>query len=121
MRRILLLAAGAVLVATVLLVMAQHMKFETDRGAAASTQVVRFDARAKDADGSTEPALRLWDKCASHVNHVRMVAGPVADGDAWTVTLTPALGEHTERRLVGCLEDFTVDGVLGRYLGSRAG
>ncbi|WP_431970088.1 hypothetical protein [Nocardia sp. bgisy134] len=121
MRRILLLGTGAVLIVTVVLAMADRMKFETDRGTAASTQVVRFDARAKDAGVSSEPALRLWDKCASHVNHVRIVAGPVPDGDAWAVTLAPALGEHTERRLVGCLEDLTVDGVLGRYLGSPSG
>ncbi|MCP2289572.1 hypothetical protein ACFYT3_25690 [Nocardia amikacinitolerans] len=120
MRRVLLLAVGAACLAAVLLAMAQEMKFETDRGAAASTQLVRFDARAKDTGASTEPALRLWDKCASHVNHVRVVVGPVADDDAWAVTLTPALGEHTERRLVGCLEDLTVDGVLGRYLGSQS-
>ncbi|WP_067836700.1 hypothetical protein [Nocardia lijiangensis] len=120
MRRILVLGAGAACVVTVVLAMADSMKFETDRGAVASTQVLRFDARAKDTVAS-EPALRLWDKCASHVNHVRIVAGPVADGDAWAVTVAPALGEHTERRLVGCLEDLTVDGVLGHYLGSRSG
>ncbi|WP_431951807.1 hypothetical protein [Nocardia lijiangensis] len=121
MRRILVLGAGVACVVTVVLAMADSMKFETDRGAATSTQVLRFDARAKDAGASSEPALRLWDECASHVNHVRIVAGPVADGDAWAVTVAPALGEHTERRLVGCLEDLTVDGVLGHYLGSRTG
>ncbi|MFI2474299.1 hypothetical protein [Nocardia xishanensis] len=121
MRRMLLLGAGGLLVVTVVLAMADSMKFETDRGAAASTQVVRFDAQAKDTGVSSEPAVRLWDKCASHVNHVRVVAGPAPDGDAWSVTLAPALGEHTERRLVGCLEDLTVDGVLGHYLGSRPG
>ena len=29
------------------------------------------------------------------------------------MTITPAIGEHGENRLVGCLEDLTIDRVIG--------
>ena len=31
----------------------------------------------------------------------------------YRVVLRPAVGDHDERKLVGCLEDLTVDRVLG--------
>ena len=38
---------------------------------------------------------------------------PVAVADRWQVTIEPAIGEHGENRLVGCLEDLTIDRVIG--------
>lgn len=44
--------------------------------------------------------------------------GSAAEG-IWPATLEPALGEHTGRRLVGCLNDWKVTGITGRYIGTR--
>ncbi|MEV4238659.1 MULTISPECIES: hypothetical protein [unclassified Nocardia] len=38
---------------------------------------------------------------------------------AWLATLEPALGEHAERRLVGCLIDWKVDGIAGHHISAR--
>ena len=46
--------------------------------------------------------------------HASPVPEPV--GDAWRVTIEPAIGEHGENRLVGCLEDVTIDRVVGQVL-----
>jgi hypothetical protein len=40
-------------------------------------------------------------------------SAPQAFGEEWRVTITPAIGEHGENRLVGCLEDLTLDRVVG--------
>jgi hypothetical protein len=44
------------------------------------------------------------------------VSAAAVDGDGWTATVEPAIGEHGEKRLVGCLEDLTLDRVVGRVL-----
>jgi hypothetical protein len=58
----------------------------------------------------------LWSVCAGTITHATTLSGPTGVGDEWKVTVEPALGEHSRRRLVGCLEDATIDGVLGRVL-----
>ncbi|MEV0298475.1 hypothetical protein [Nocardia sp. NPDC050710] len=118
MRRVLLWAVLAVLTVLAVAAGAAKLQFETDSGGTESRAIVHFDAESRAATPDIDPALSLWKQCASHVNHVRVVAGPEAAGDGWTVTLEPALGEHTHRRLVGCLNDLTVDGVVGHYLGT---
>lgn len=53
------------------------------------------------------------------MNHVHIVAGPLEYEGIWLITLEPALGEQTERRLVGCLDDREVAGITGRCIGPR--
>ncbi|NEW44915.1 hypothetical protein GV792_03840 [Nocardia cyriacigeorgica] len=114
MRRLLVLAVLAMVIGIGIAAMASSMKFETDSGPAGSRTIIHFDATAR--SDIREPALRLWRDCASNVNHVRIVWGPSQVGEYWTVVLEPALGTHTERRLIGCLDDLTTDGILGRPL-----
>lgn len=92
------------------------MKFHTDSGDPGSRAAITFDARSRDSTPREDPALTLWKECRSHANHVRITSGPVEHDGLWTVTLEPALGTHTERRLVGCLNDLTADGVSGRFV-----
>lgn len=106
---------GAVLSAGVL-GMADAMKFQTDSGDSGSRTTITFDAHARDTAPREDPALALWKACRSHVDHVRVTAGPVEHDGIWTVTVEPALGTHTERRLVGCLKDLTADGITGSVL-----
>ena len=38
-------------------------------------------------------------------------------GDHFSVTVSPAFGENGRKRLTGCLEDATVDRVMGHVVG----
>ena len=64
--------------------------------------------------GQDGAADALWAVCSAHTSS-RPLGGdgfaPVGD-DLYRVVLTPALGRHAELKLVGCLEDFTLDRVL---------
>ena len=65
--------------------------------------------------GQDGAADALWAVCSAHTSS-RPLSGdgfaPAGD-DLYRVVLTPALGRHAELKLVGCLEDFTLDRVLG--------
>ncbi|TLF76645.1 hypothetical protein [Nocardia cyriacigeorgica] len=117
MRRILVLALLAVVAAAGITALSSSMKFRTDRGPTGSRTLIHFTAESRHPAAAA--ALRLWEECASIANHVRLVAGPRHDGTRWTVVLEPALGPHTERRLTGCLDDLTVDGIRGHHLATE--
>ena len=80
-----------------------------------STVVFDVDLRQR-SQREAAAAHTLWSVCSGTVTHATTLAGPTVRGDAWAVTVEPALGEHSRRRLVGCLEDATIDGVLGRVV-----
>ena len=61
--------------------------------------------------GEPAAAAALWAVCSSTVGGT--VSTPQAFDDAWRVEVVPAIGEHGENRLVGCLEDVTIDRVVG--------
>jgi hypothetical protein len=81
-----------------------------------STVVVEIGTRTRDAS-SVETATRLWAACAgtvpSYVDAPKIAA--LGSGRALIVT-QPALGEHTTRRLTGCLSDTTLDEVQARVV-----
>lgn len=91
----------------------QNRPDEIDPG---TRSTVVFDVELRHRAGSGAAAQTLWSVCSGTITHATTVAGPVATGSAWSVTVEPALGEHSRRRLVGCLEDATIDGVLGRVV-----
>ena len=66
--------------------------------------------------GRDAAADALWAVCSAQTSS-RMTGDGRLDalGDGrYRVVLRPAVGDHDERKLVGCLEDLTVDRVLGR-------
>ena len=71
--------------------------------------------------GRDAAAGALWAVCAAQT---RSRAGgdgrpePVGDG-RYRLVLAPAVGHHERRKLVGCLEDLTIDRVLGDVTGFR--
>ncbi|MDQ3915307.1 MAG: hypothetical protein M3323_08270 [Actinomycetota bacterium] len=79
-----------------------------------STLVVEIKTRAADSS-SVDTASRLWSACAGtvpgYVDTPKIAA--LGSGKALIVT-QPALGEHTQRRLTGCLNDTTLDEVQAR-------
>jgi hypothetical protein len=66
----------------------------------------RFSSR-----GVTETAEALFVVCRHTIPHSRQLSGFAVDGRLATITITPAIGEHAERRLIGCLQDANFDRV----------
>lgn len=81
-----------------------------------STLVLEINTRSSDTS-SVETATRLWGACAGtlpgYIDAPKIAA--LGSGKALVVT-QPALGEHTQRRLSGCLSDTTLDEVQARVV-----
>lgn len=83
---------------------------------------ILLDVRADDADLTSEvmAARGLWGACRSTLNK-NLESEPVIDatGSMVRIFVRPGLGEHSKRRLVGCLEDSLIDHVQGRVVSIR--
>ena len=76
-----------------------------------STLVLDINTRTPDTS-SVETATRLWGTCAGTLPHYIDAPKIAALGSGRALIVTqPALGEHTQRRLSGCLSDTTLDEV----------
>ncbi len=88
-----------------------------DRTESGSATVVNFDVGTRDYQrGDGAAAQALWAVCSATVaGDISGVPAPAGDtvGDGYTVTISPAIGENGRKRLVGCLEDATIDRVMG--------
>jgi hypothetical protein len=86
---------------------------EIEHGAA--TEVVLSVDEDRFRAGEDAAAATLWGVCgAQTASQVVGGGGPEAIGDGrYRVVLEPAVGDHERRKLVGCLEDLTVDRVMG--------
>jgi hypothetical protein len=77
--------------------------------------VIELDVATRDYPRTETAAVQaLWAVCAATIPGD--VTGPVAsagDDGPWTVTISPAIGENGRKRLLGCLEDSTLDRVIG--------
>ncbi|HEX2294105.1 MAG TPA: hypothetical protein VHN37_02225 [Actinomycetota bacterium] len=81
-----------------------------------STMVVEIQTRTS-GGSSVESASRLWAACAGTVPGYIETPKIAALGSGKALIVTqPALGEHTQRRLSGCLSDATLDEVVARVL-----
>ncbi|HEV2757497.1 MAG TPA: hypothetical protein VG318_17170 [Actinomycetota bacterium] len=79
-----------------------------------STLVVEIKTRMPNSS-SVETASRLWSACAGTVPAYITTPKIAALGSGKALIVTqPALGEHTQRRLTGCLSDTTLDEVQAR-------
>jgi hypothetical protein len=81
---------------------------------AAVTEIVLDVDHDRFGTGQDGAAEALWAVCAAQT-HSRADGGGLerVDDGRYRVVLTPAVGHHEERKLVGCLEDLTVDRVRG--------
>jgi hypothetical protein len=94
-----------------------------------SSSLLAFTVSTRDFPGGEQTAARtLMAVCAATVDEATITvpapAREAADADdaadrAWHVTITPALGEHGRKRLEGCLEDVTLDRVIGHVTDVR--
>ena len=86
--------------------------------ACASARSTTVDFRVSERDfqrGEPAAAAALWAVCSATVPG-DVVPPPSPSTATWRVTIEPAIGEHGEKRLVGCLEDVTIDRVVGHVL-----
>ena len=117
MKRVLtLLVVAAIAVALLIgLADATQNRHETDRHEGTSTLVLSVSTKR-----GFDPELAahsLWAACQPTVLANRLVAlGPHPDGEHLALAVEPGLGEHAQRRLVGCLEDATVDLVVAEVV-----
>ncbi|HJR46445.1 MAG TPA: hypothetical protein VJ927_12665 [Actinomycetota bacterium] len=93
-----------------------------DLHASGAASEILLDVSADDGDLTSEvmAARGLWGACRSTLNK-RLESAPVIDatGSMVRIFLRPGLGEHSKRRLVGCLEDSLIDHVQGRVVSIR--
>ena len=109
------LATVALLAALVvgIVVMADATQNRPDVRPEGSMTTVDFTVSTRDYQrGETAAATALWSVCSATIGGtVSPLPEPI--GDSWRVTIAPQVGEHGRSRLVGCLEDVTLDRVLG--------
>jgi hypothetical protein len=78
------------------------------------TSTVEVSVRTNGSRLALEDAAGvLWAACASTVDAYDLVALDQVGRQLFALRLEPALGDHAQRRLLGCLEDTTVPRILG--------
>jgi hypothetical protein len=112
-KRLLILAVGAVIVVFGVVALADATQNRPDPVDPNSTSRIVIQVRTKGFD--TELAAQgLFAACHQTVKHMSAEGGvmPVAgESDTFALVVRPSLGEHSRRRLQGCLEDGTIDRV----------
>ncbi|HEY3484966.1 MAG TPA: hypothetical protein VGK49_06250 [Ilumatobacteraceae bacterium] len=87
-------------------------KNRPDEVVAGSRTTVTFSVSTRDYQrGEEAAAAALWAVCSATVDGAVSAAVPVDDD--WRATIEPAIGEHGQKRLVGCLDDVTLERVKG--------
>lgn len=79
----------------------------------AVTELVVAVEQDRFAQGDDAAAAALWAVCAGQTRSQADAPPAEVGAGRYRVVLSPAVGEHEERKLRGCLEDLTVDRVLG--------
>jgi hypothetical protein len=118
MKRTVLLLLAAAALAVGIDALADLTQDRPDRVLPGSRSEVVLDVVSRDRGGSALlSAQGLWGACQGTVRHRLVEPGVVelADG-RFRLQTEPALGEHSWRRLQGCLEDTTLDRVKARVV-----
>jgi hypothetical protein len=80
-----------------------------------STSDVIFEVGTRRYPGSVDAGTTLWVACQGTIHHETLGVEEI-DEDTYRATVRPSLGEHAQRRLIGCLEDATVDRLNGHVV-----
>ena len=113
MKRLVRWVLAVAAVAAAIVGMAELTQNRPDVARAGSRTTISFTVSTRDVQrGESAAAGALWAVCAGTVGG-EVSPAPSPSGAAWKVTIEPAIGEHGENRLVGCLEDVTIDRVIG--------
>lgn len=92
-----------------------------DRIVPGSRSEIVLDVKSRDRGGSALlSAQGLWGACQGTVHHRLAEPGLVEVSEGlFRLQTEPALGEHSWRRLQGCLEDTTLDKVKAHVVSKR--
>lgn len=123
MKRLLAVVALIVAIAVAVDVLGDLTQSRPDeRNFAADTELVLAVEQDRFNGGRDSAAAALWAVCSGQTTSRALdEAGLERVGEGrYRVVLRPAVGEGEQRKLVGCLEDFTVDRVKGNVETFRA-
>jgi hypothetical protein len=118
MRRVIVIAVALVVGVFGLFALADATQNRPDPVDPNSTSRIVIQVRTNDFD-TTLAAQGLFAACHQTVQHMK-AEGPVTavagESDTFALVVRPSLGEHSRRRLEGCLEDGTIDRVWANVL-----
>jgi hypothetical protein len=83
----------------------------TDPSTAGERSVIEFEVRTRNDLDVVLAASSLWESCRLSAPDQTVVEMVTVEPGAFRLVLEPALGPQTERRLLGCLRDGTIDQV----------
>lgn len=121
MKRTLAILVAAVALSAAVDTLADLTQDRPDRVLPGTRSEIVLDVDSHDRGGSALlSAQGLWGACQGTVRHRLAEPGVVqiSEGRFRLVTV-PALGEHSWRRLQGCLEDTTLDKVKAHVVTKR--
>jgi hypothetical protein len=86
-----------------------------------SRSEVVLEVRTRDPGASKRFAAEaLWGACQSTARRTVIEPGMQEVGDArFRIVVQPALGRHARDRLTGCLQDLTIEEILGTVISMR--
>lgn len=121
MKRALLLLLAALGLAFGVDWLADLTQDRPDRVLAGTRSEIVLDLQSRDRRGSALlSAQGLWGACQGTVRHRLAEPGVIEIGvGRFRLVTEPALGEHSWRRLQGCLEDTTLDRVKAHVVSKR--
>jgi hypothetical protein len=121
MKRTVLLLLAAAALALGIDALADLTQDRPDHVVPGSRSEVVLDVASRDRGGSALlSAQGLWGACQGTVRHRLVEPGVVELSDGrFRLQTEPALGEHSWRRLQGCLEDTTLDRVKAHVVSKR--
>ncbi|MGP4113559.1 hypothetical protein ACTWP5_21945 [Streptomyces sp. 4N509B] len=85
----------------------------------ATTVLFTLDSRGLPAGQAELAARQQWERCRDATSIPLAQAGmTVLDDNLYAATIHPSLSEHDETRLLGCLQDATIDRVQLHVIGT---
>jgi len=118
-KRAALLAALLLVVVGTVVVMREATQNRPDVAIEGTATTIDFTVATRGYDrGDQAAATALWAVCSATVDG--SISLPEDHHGSWRVAVEPAIGEHGENRLVGCLEDVTIDRVAGDVVAIRS-
>lgn len=121
MRRTIVLVVAAAALTLGIDALADLTQDRPDQVVPGSRSEIVLDVSSRDRGGSALLSTQgLWGACQGTVRHRLVEPGVVEVSDGrFRLQTEPALGEHSWRRLQGCLEDTTLDRVKAHVVSKR--
>ena len=102
--------------------LADATQTRTDTLVAGSSSAVMFELASNGSVHGLDAAASLWSTCWGTVPSDLSKEGIThVSGGLYMMTLEPALGPNSERRLRGCMSDATIDNIRGRVVSVTTG